>query len=206
MSSLLLGLVGILLPKSFAFGETWMRVVCFLAMLALLNTVTLLLIFFDVGRETEMSLEQGDVDLDSDNFKKSMVNLYLCCQVVMDNRTNYLVDLYRSARFFFLSAFTVVVILFSIQFISSSPVDDTERFIERLRSEPKLIELLRGPKGDKGDAGSQGIQGAKGDVGATGPKGNSGKDAAVDEAKMIDELLNDSRLKQMLEHRLQSGG
>lgn len=197
MSSLLLGLVGILLPKSFAFDATWMRIVCFLAVLALLNTVTLLLIFFDVGRETEMSLDQDDVDLDSDNYKKSIINLYLRCQVDTDNRTNYLVDLYRSARFFFLLAFTVVVVLFSIQFMSSSPKNETELIIQRLRSEPKLIDLFRGPKGDKGNTGIQGSKGGRGDAGAIGPKGDAGKDATVDVAKIIDELLNDPRLKSL---------
>lgn len=196
MSSLLLGLIGILLPKSLAFDATWMRVVCFVAVLALLNTVSLLLIFFDVGRETEMSLDQDDVALDADNRKKSIINMYLHCQVDTDNRTNYLVDLYRSARFFFLLAFSVVVILFSIQFVTSSPNDQTEQIIQRLRSEPKLIDLLRGPKGEKGDKGGPGIQGIPGTAGA---KGDPGKDATFDEAKVIDRLLDDPRLKTLVE-------
>jgi hypothetical protein len=201
MSSLLLGLIGILLPKSLAFDATWMRVVCFIAALALLNTVSLLLIFFDVGRETEMSLDQDDVDLDADNYKKSIINMYLRCQVDTDNRTNYLVDLYRSARFFFLLAFSAVVILFSIQFVSSSPKDQTEQIIQRLRSDPQLIDLLRGPKGEKGDEGGQGVQGIPGTAGA---KGDPGKDATFDEAKVIDQLLNDPRLKSMVSEAVQS--
>lgn len=192
MSSLLLGLVGILLPKSFAFDANWMRVVCFLAVLALMNTVALLLIFFDVGRETEISLNQSDVNLDSANYRKNIINLYLKCQVDMDNRTNYLVDLYRSARFFFLVAFTVVVGLFSIQFMTSSSKDQTERVIQGLRSHPQLIELLRGPKGGVGPTGLQGA------TGVSGPKGNPGKDAMVDERKLIDRLLDDPRFQAML--------
>lgn len=191
MSSLLLGLVGILLPKSFAFDSIEMRIVCFLAVLALLNTVTLLLVFFDVGKETQVLLNQDDVDLDHQDYKKSLINSYLRCKVDTDNRTDYLVDLYRSARFFFLVAFTTVVVLFSIRFAGSSPDDDTERVIHRLRGEPKLVELLRGPKGDRGALGTRG---PKGDQGPSGPRGNAGKDAVVDEARIIEKLLNDPRL------------
>jgi hypothetical protein len=122
MGSLLLGFIGILLPKSFAFDNTWMRIVCFVAVLALLNTVTLLLVFFGIGRESEISLDQEEIELDSDNLKKNMINLYLQCQSSMDNRTNYLVDLYQVARFFFLMAFSVIVILYSVDFIMSPSI------------------------------------------------------------------------------------
>lgn len=196
MSSLLMGLVGFLLPKAFAFDATWMRVFGFLAMLALMNTITLLLIFFGVGRDSEVSLEQDDVDLDSENFKKSLINLYLRCQIDMDNRTNYLVDLYKAARFFALLAFAVFVALFSINFLCNSPRDQTKRIIRELRSDPALIELLRGPKGDEGEKGEQGDPGLQGRVR---PKGERGQDATFDEERIIERLRNDPRLSEKFE-------
>lgn len=195
LSSLLLGLIGVLLPKSLAFDALWMRVICFLAVLALLNTIVLLLTFFDVGSDIEISLDQEQVDLEAGNFKKSLINLNLQCQVDTDNRTNYLVDLYKAARFFFLLAFTVVVFLFSVSFLFDSSKSRTDEVIRTLRSDPKLIELLRGPKGDigpRGNTGDQGIQGADGMQGRTGDKG---KDATLDEDKLIDRILNDPRIK-----------
>ena len=43
-----------------------------------------------------------------------------------------------------------------------------------LRSEPKLIELLRGPKGDTGEKGEPGEKGPKGDKGEKGERGPRG--------------------------------
>ncbi len=191
MSSLLLGLASLLLPKSFAFDFAWMRTIGFLAVLCLMNTVTLLLIFFDVGRDTEISIEQDDVDLDSNNFTKNLINLYLRCQIDMDNRTNYLVDLYKAARFFVLLSLTVFIGLFFINFVYISPKDQSERIVRQLRSDPVLIELLRGPKGKKGDRGNQGLQGK---IGLKGDSGLNGQDAVFDDEKFIRRLLTDPRL------------
>jgi len=204
LSSLLLGLIGVLLPKSLAFDALWMRVVCFLAVLALLNAVMLLLTFFDVGRDTEVSLDQEQVDLEAGDFKKSLLNLYLRCQVALDNRTDYLVDLYKAARFFFLLAFTVVVLLFSVNFLFDSSKSRTEEVIRALRSDPKFIELLRGPKGDtglKGDTGDQGIRGADGRQGS---RDDSGKDLVIDEDKLIERILDSPRLKKKLGDAIQA--
>lgn len=193
LSSLLLGLIGVLLPKSLAFDALWMRVVCFLAVLALLNTIVLLLTFFDVGRDTEISLDQEQVDLETDNFKKSLINLYLRCQVALDNRTDYLVSLYKSARFFFLMAFTVVVFLFSVSFLFDTSKGRADEVIRSLRSNPALIELLRGPKGDQGSHG------------ADGQKGERGKDAVIDEEKLIERIVNDPRLRKVLDEAVDAG-
>ncbi len=143
VSSLLLALIGLFLPKSFAFDAMWMQVVFFGAVMALLNTVTLLLVFFDVGKETEISLDQAYVEMSSDDVKKNLINLYLRCQTDTENRTDYLVDLFKAARFFFLSAFTIVVLLFSVNFFSESPNDETERIIQ----ERCLYSLSRGDRG-----------------------------------------------------------
>ncbi len=186
LSSLLLGLIGVLVPDWLQFGAMWMRIVCFVAILALINTIFLLLAFFDIGRETVISLDQSQVDLKSVNYKKCLINLYLRCQVATDNRTDYLVDLYKVARFFFLTAFTVVLLLFSINFLSSSPTNKTEKIIRTLRSDSQLLELLRGPKGQ------QGTQGRRGE------KGHAGRDAVVDESKLINRILDDPRLEQKL--------
>lgn len=196
VSSLLLGMIGLFLPKSFAFDDMWMRVVFFAAVSALLNTVTLLLVFFDVGTETEVSLDQEDVALASDDVKKNLINLHLRCRSDMENRTDYLVDLYRTARFFFLSAFTIVLLLFSVSFFSQSRTDETERIIQGLRGDPKLIDLLRGPKGETGDKGERGELGQKG---GTGEKGDRGERGTVDTERIIQQLLGDPQLKKLIE-------
>lgn len=192
VSSILLGLIGLLLPKSFAFDATWMRLLCFVAILGLFNVIILLLTFFSVGQESRLTLEQSDIDLPPQDFDKNRINLYLRCQVAADNRTDYLVDLYKVARFFFLSAFSLVVVLFSVSFLSTSEHDDTKELIRNLRSDSELIELLRGPKGAKGERGD------KGDPGKRGLQGEDGEDAVLDEERLIERLVNDPRIGEKL--------
>lgn len=178
LSSLLLALVGVLLPKSLAFEFGWMRGASFLAVLFLLNTVMLLLVFFDVRSNMEISLDQSEVNLDRENLKKNLVNLHLRCQSSLDRQTDYLADVFKTARFFFLFAFTVVVGLFSLNFLTHSPSDQTQRVIQELRSNSELAELLRGPKGEKGD---------------------DGRDATVDNDALIDKVLADPRMLERVE-------
>lgn len=201
MSSILLGLIGLLLPKAFAFDALWMRAVCFVAILGLLNVVVLLLTFFAVGRDARMTLDQSEVDLEPKDFEKNRINLYLQCQVALDNRTDYLVDLYKVSRFFFLASFALVVILFSISFLSNSARSEANEIVRQLRSDPKLIELLRGPMGEQGEDGKKGDQGIQGPQGRN---GENGKDAVVDEEKIIDRILSDPRLRKRLEDAIEA--
>lgn len=178
LSSLLLGLVGVLLPTAFAFDALWMRMLFFASALALLNTVALLLVLFAVGASSVISLDQDEVALEKDDLQKNLINSNLQCQADMDQRTDYLVEVYKAARFYFLSAFTVVVILFAISFFSQSTGDQTERVIRELRSDPHLIELLRGPKGE------------------IGKDGDHGKDGTVNVNEIIEQLIRELRIEE----------
>ena len=148
-----------------------------------------------------MTLDQSEVDLEPKDFAKNRINLYLQCQVALDNRTDYLVDLYKVARFFFLSSFTLIVILFSISFVSSSARSDASEIIRQLRSDPELIELLRGPKGGQGGQGNKGDQGERG---PQGQKGDNGQDAVIDEEKIVDRILNDPRWRKKLDDAIEA--
>ena len=142
LSSLLLGLVGILLPRRLSFSAAWMSFLLFLAILALLNAVVLLLVFFGIRSETIMSLNQEDVGLDGIDLKKSLINSYLLCEVSAKNRTDYLMDVYRSARLFFLVAFSLIVILFSMNFLSSSRNDPAENVISGLSGDCESLSIF----------------------------------------------------------------
>jgi hypothetical protein len=165
LSSLLLGIIGVLMPKAFAFSHTWMKVLFFLAMLAFVNVVVLLVFFFGVGSEMKVNISQAQANLNADDLKKSLINLYRKCNTAAENRTDFLVEIYKVAQFFFLSAFTIVALLFAVNFFTQSPDDDMKDVLKRLRGNTTFIESIRGEKGDSGPQGEQGEKGDKGDSG-----------------------------------------
>lgn len=180
LGSLLLGVVGLLLPKYLAFDFMWMRGLSVCAIAILFNAIIVLLVFFDVGQDMEVSLDQSDIPLDTTNLKKSLLNRQLRCCAATENRTDYLVDLYRAARFCFLSALTIVAGLVLTSLLMNSPADQTERIVRVVRSDSTLTNLLRGPKGDSGDRGP---------------------DASLDD--IVTRFLSDDRLRSAIEEAVE---
>lgn len=201
LGSLLLGVIGLLLPKYLAFDVWWMRWLSVLAIAILFNAVIVLLVFFDVGQDMEVSLGQDDIPLDETNLKKSLLNRHLKCCAASENRTDYLVDLYRAARFCFLSALTIVAGLVLTSLLTNSPADQAERIVREIRSDSTLTNLLRGPKGDVGAKGDQGGQGLTGNKGDKGDKGDRGSDSKVDD--IVTRLLSDDRFRGAIEKAIE---
>jgi hypothetical protein len=179
LGSLLLGVVGLLLPKYLAFDSIWLRAFSVFAIALLFNAIVVLLMYFDVGHDMEVSLGQSDIPLDDTNLKKSLLNRQLRCTAASENRTDYLVELYRAARFCFLSALTTIAGLVLFSLLMSSPADQTERIVREIRADPTLTNLLRGPKGEEGQ------------------KGDRGGDADVND--IVARLVSDARLRDAIE-------
>lgn len=196
LGSLLLGVMGLLLPKYLAFDSTWMRGLSILAIAILFDGIVILLMFFDVGQHMEVSLAQADIQLDEINLKKSLLNRHLRCTASSENRTDYLVELYGAARFCFLSSLTIVAGLVLASVIINSPADQAERIVREIRSDPALINLLRGPQGNDGNKGERGDQGATGLKGDRGEKGDRGSNADVNDA--VTRLLSDARFHEAI--------
>lgn len=117
MGSFLIAAIGAFLPRTFDFPDVWLKIFFFLGVVCLFNALLVLWVYFDIGSETGMSIEQSLVDLDKENLKKSLVNSYLQVGADKDRRTDFLVDAYQAARFLFLTAFTIFVLLFSINYL-----------------------------------------------------------------------------------------
>lgn len=181
LTSVLLAVIGVFLPKTLASDSHWAGIAFIISVAALLNTLMLLLVFFDIGIESEVTLEPELNSYNSDDLKKHLVNARLQCVSGAQNRTDYLVDVYRTARFFFLSAFSIVVVLLFTNFIRVPAPTLHERAIHELRGNPELVKLLRGPMGEQGE------------------KGEKGEDGTIDTKAVVDALLRDPRLKQALE-------
>lgn len=174
LSSLLLGAIGLLLPKSLAFDHGWMKILFFIATLAFVNVVVLLVFFFGVGNEMKVALDQEQVGLEGNDLKKCLINLYLKCGTATENRTDFLVELYKVAQFFFLSAFTIISLLFAVNFFTQSPDREMKDTLKRLRGDQTFIDSVRGEKGNIGPKGDKGDGGSKGDKGDSGPRGEPG--------------------------------
>ncbi len=197
LGSLLLGIIGLLMPKYLAFDSSWMRGLSIVAIAILFNAIIVLLVFFDIGQDMEVSLGQSDIPLDETNLKKSLLNRHLRCRVASENRTDYLVDVYRAARFCFLSALTIVAVLVLCGLLISSPADQAIRTVREIRSDSTLINLLRGPKGE---AGQKGERGERGVIGVKGDKGDRSPDANVDE--IVTRCLSDARFMDAIDKAL----
>jgi hypothetical protein len=199
LGSLLLATIGLFLPKYLAFDLIWLRALSGIAVAVLFNAVVILLIFFDVGQDMEVSLDETDIPLNESNLKKSLLNRRLQCYAAAENRTDYLVDLYRAARFCFLTSLSIVSVLVFTNSISN-PADQASRMVNELRSDPHLTNLLRGPKGDEGPRGDQGVEGGKGQKGDKGDKGDRGADSNPDD--VVNRLIIDERFRAIIEKAL----
>jgi cation transport ATPase len=175
LSSFILAISGLFVPKAFEFEGWFSRDFFFLAGLLLLNSIVMLLVYFSVGTDTVIKLEQSLIGLEGNDLKKALINSYLRCEVDTDNRTSYLVNVYETAKLFALSAFTIMLLLVAANYLNHSSSGDAEKAIQHLRSDPKMIDLLRGPKGEKGNKGERGEKGDAGDRGSKGDKGDKGE-------------------------------
>jgi hypothetical protein len=202
VASLLLGVIGLTLPKYLEFESWAMRGIAVVAVALLFTGITILLKYFDVGKETTISLGKADVPLDGTDLKKSLVNQCRRCEEDANYRTDFLVDLYSAARFCFFSALTLVAILVLSAILTSHPTDAAKRLVEEIRSDSDLIELLRGPKGLVGSKGDPGLQGAVGPQGGKGEKGDRGDSPSVDE--YITRLLSNPRFGKLIEEAVEN--
>jgi hypothetical protein len=201
-NAFLLALVGLFLTKAFDFDSCCMRVVFSVAVALVAATVVLLLLYFAVGAEAAMDMEQEMVTMGDDDSKKSSINSYRFCTVTTDNKTDFLADLYRVASSLFLVALTLIVALFLLSYLFGTGVGHPDKTIDQLRNSSKVVDMLRGPKGDKGDPASvdKTIEQLLSDPRLMsllrGPKGDKGDSVSVDE--MIDRLRGDLNLTTLL--------
>jgi hypothetical protein len=88
-----------------------------ISLLLLLNTITLLIPFNDITNEEQVIITQEDITLNSLSLKKALINDYKRVKNNRDNHTDYLVDVYKVARFcFMLSMAPIFMLILKSQF------------------------------------------------------------------------------------------
>ena len=151
----------------------------------------LVLVQLNVGSSSYPVLDAGLAGLETEPQKKRLIASYLASARFNDRCTDFNVDVFRAARrSLLLGLFSLVAVAASGGLLGNASQSDEDRLIQRLRSEPDLIELLRGPKGvpgevgpagtrgDRGEAGPRGLRGKRGEAGPSGPKGEAGPPGA----------------------------
>ena len=108
----LLALIAVFQGKT-AELHSWEIMLFYLAVVNFVVSLLVVWTYFDVGGEIVTPLDRELVALCKDDLKKSLINSYLHCASDSDNRTDFLVDLYRTSRFFLMSGFVLLFIVFS---------------------------------------------------------------------------------------------
>jgi hypothetical protein len=173
ISSLLLPLVTAVIP----------RLPCppvgIIPLVFLFITAYLILTHFGVGTYNVPELKADQLNGTKEEIEKLMISEYIESADINSDRVDFYVDLFRAARrSLLLGLFALVVIAAHGSWPSASLESEEERIAKKIRSDEKLINILRGPKGDTGVPGPRGERGPRGDRGPRGepgPKGDSAK-------------------------------
>lgn len=108
--------------------------------------------FLGVGRVSMPNIDQTFLDLVGPPQKAAYLRDLLVAAELNGFRNDFIVDVYKAARRISAAAFFCALVLISIAVFDRIHRED--RFVMKLRSDPKLVELLRGPKGERGPPGS----------------------------------------------------
>ena len=136
LCSFLIAAIGAFLPKTFDFTHPWMKWVLVAAIVCLLDAMLVVWSYFKVGADQTMEITQDDVRLNNDDLRKSLINRYLFCEDGINKRNAYLVDVYQTARFYFLSAFLMLVLLFCWDFVEKGNAEK-----ERTENQKRAVEI-----------------------------------------------------------------
>ena len=195
----LLALTGVLIPLSLNLilvGAGKMpNLFYFVALLfvtsPLLLTAVLLLQYLSVGWWSQPELDSDLLAAAELVQNGRVLQDYASATHFNECVNRYLVDVYRAARrMFFVS---LVFITFTGWLVASwltwiAPGTYEKRLIRELRSDPELLNLLKGPagptgprglSGPKGDRGPEGAMGASGERGRDGPQGPPGPSTVI---------------------------
>jgi hypothetical protein len=141
--------------------------------LVFIFTLWFLFAFLAVGTSAVPRLDQDFLDSNKDEKRAELVESFISATEQNDLRNNFLVDVYKSGRKLCALSLFGALLLVTMAVFSRSGRE--ERLVQKLRSDPHLIDLLRGPSGPQGPQGPPGPRGEKGEKGVTGEKGDTGR-------------------------------
>ena len=121
----------------------WEAVVFYAAVLAFVVALLVLWTYFDVTGEITDPLTQHDVGLNKEDLAKSQINSHLDRAADLDNRTDYLVDVYRTSRFYLMVGFCLLFLVFSHSYFARSFGSVADKVANKLKGDPKFKDMVR---------------------------------------------------------------
>ncbi|MEO1496195.1 MAG: hypothetical protein AAFV43_03500 [Planctomycetota bacterium] len=171
IASILFGAVGL----SIRLDAVWMAdVLAFVAALALVVALLVLLQFMRVGQESEPIVDALMCRQAVATRKRQLIQDYLKCTMDAHNRTDFLVDLYSAARFYVQVAVFATFMMLTLNVFWQSQQEKPSKVL-LVGIDDGVPQLLSGPRGK------------------TGPAGTDGKDAVVDYTELLLKLSESER-------------
>ena len=172
------------------------------AIATVVATLVLVGYLFDVGVVRWPSFDEGDGGRDASSLRIRLAARMLDSAADTENKTMMLVNAFRAARFYFLSSCFLVVAGAAVTLFFGGGDSGSAEVVTRLRGEPELVDLLRGPRGERGADGERGDEGSRGPAGPAGPAGRDGAkgaDADFDRERLLRNFLDDPGLRDAIE-------
>ncbi len=141
LSSFVLTAAGLVLSKISIIGGPLQASLLF-SILFLLHVVILLSMHFAVRSEMQISIDQADVGLSPADLRKSLFNSYLRCQVDRDSRVDFLLEIYKSARFFFFLGLLMLIVVLSFSFLRTND-KLAANVASELMKDPHFVDSIR---------------------------------------------------------------
>lgn len=148
LSSMILAFVSVLLPRT-SIDLVWTKFLFFAVTLLMMVAVILFTVFFGVRTGMRITITQKEAEFDKDAFKKALINSYFQCATDQENQNDYLVEVFKVARFFFLSALMALVLLFAVNFFITSPAPQVKAKSGDLRSDTNFLQSAHGENSDQ---------------------------------------------------------
>jgi hypothetical protein len=121
---------------------SWEACLFYIAVIFFVVAMLVLWAYFDVGEETSMQLDQTEVSLSKVDLQKSVINSNRKCADDTDNRTDFLVDLYKTSRFYLMAGFVLLFVVFSHGHFARSSLTDAGKIDNKLQNDAKFQEKI----------------------------------------------------------------
>ena len=138
-------------------------------------TLVLVGYLFDVNNVMNLSVNREETAMPEDDLRRTTAGSLLTICADTNGNVALLVDVFRAARFFFLTA-CFMAVLGAVVAVAAGGGGEDGTLSERLRDDPELRELLKGEDGERGVSGAPGPAGPQGRRGRPGRDGRDGRD------------------------------